>query len=205
MRRSPHQARAVATVEAILDGAARVLVSAGFDGITTNGVATAAGVSIGSLYQYFSNKEELVNAMMERHHARVKALVSDGLREYAGAPADAMITGLIRIILEAQSTDRELYRAMRQQIPRDSRFFKLHEVLDFITELVAMALAARKEELGIGDPYAAAFYVVNAVDGILEAALRRGPPAGDGETLIQEISTLVIGYLKRASQVAPPA
>ena len=55
-RKRPRQERAKATVETILEASARILVKRGFDGFTTNEVATAAGVSIGSLYQYFPNK-----------------------------------------------------------------------------------------------------------------------------------------------------
>ena len=66
-RKRPRQARSKATVDTILDATTRVLVKQGFDGLSTNAVAAAAGVSIGSLYQYFPNKEALVLALIERH------------------------------------------------------------------------------------------------------------------------------------------
>ena len=66
-RKRPSQERSRATVDTILDATARVLIHAGFDGLTTNAVATKAGVSIGSLYQYFPNKEAMVSALIERH------------------------------------------------------------------------------------------------------------------------------------------
>src|SRR6185503_3042990 len=66
-RKRPRQARSRETVSAILAATSRVLVKHGFDGLTTNAVAEAAGVSIGSLYQYFPNKEALVAGLIERH------------------------------------------------------------------------------------------------------------------------------------------
>ena len=72
-RKRPRQARSKATVDTILAATARVLVKQGFDGLTTNAVAEAAGVSIGSLYQYFPNKEALVAALIERHVEEMNA------------------------------------------------------------------------------------------------------------------------------------
>jgi AcrR family transcriptional regulator len=67
MRKEPRQERARATVEAILEAAARILDRQGWGRFTTNAVAEVAGVSIGSLYQYFPNKLALVEAILRRH------------------------------------------------------------------------------------------------------------------------------------------
>ena len=82
------------TVDTILAATARVLVKQGFDGLTTNAVAEAAGVSIGSLYQYFPNKEALVAALIERHVEDMNA---------------AILCELARV---AQPADREAARAV---------------------------------------------------------------------------------------------
>ena len=63
-RKSPVQARSAATVDAILEAAARILESEGFEGYTTNAIAKRAGVSIGSLYQYFPNKDAVTAALV---------------------------------------------------------------------------------------------------------------------------------------------
>ena len=67
MRKEPRQERSRDTVEAIVEASARILGRRGWAGLTTNGVAEAAGVSIGSLYQYFPNKLALVEAVRRRH------------------------------------------------------------------------------------------------------------------------------------------
>ena len=72
-RKRPRQERSRATVETVLEATARVLVKHGFDGLTTNLVAETAGVSIGSLYQYFPNKAALVGALIEKHIEEMRA------------------------------------------------------------------------------------------------------------------------------------
>ena len=71
MRKEPRQARSIATVEAIIEAGAHVLSELGWAGFTTNKVAEAAGVSIGSLYQYFPDKLALVDAIRRRHFDHV--------------------------------------------------------------------------------------------------------------------------------------
>lgn len=70
-RKRPRQARSVATFEAILEAAARILESLGFAGFNTNAVAELAGVSIGSLYQYFPSKEALIVELIRRERAKL--------------------------------------------------------------------------------------------------------------------------------------
>ncbi|MFS6749767.1 TetR/AcrR family transcriptional regulator, partial [Staphylococcus aureus] len=75
VRKAPRQARSRATIEAMLDATARILGERGWAGITTNAVAETAGVSIGSLYQYFPNKLALVEAVRQRHFDEVLAVL----------------------------------------------------------------------------------------------------------------------------------
>src|SRR5580658_10125349 len=92
-RKKPRQGRSLATVDAILDATARVLCTTGYDRASTNRIALAAGVSVGSLYQYFPSKEALVAALAARHMAAMTALVTAKLSEVAKAPmADAVRT-----------------------------------------------------------------------------------------------------------------
>ncbi len=78
-RKVPRQARARATVDAILDAAARLLVEQGYADTTTNSVAEIAGVSIGSLYQYFPNKDALIVALHRRHAQQMHAVMTAAL------------------------------------------------------------------------------------------------------------------------------
>lgn len=91
MRKQPSQARSRATVEAIIEAGAQVLARKGAGGFNTNEVAAVAGVSIGSLYQYFPDKAALVQAIVERHYADILAVLA------SADDAAALVDGLIAI------------------------------------------------------------------------------------------------------------
>ncbi len=74
MRKEPSQKRSAIMVERILDEATRIMEEDGIAGLTTNRTAAGAGISVGSLYQYFSSKEDIVRALAERYSAEITAL-----------------------------------------------------------------------------------------------------------------------------------
>jgi AcrR family transcriptional regulator len=86
-RKKPRQPRSAETVASILEAAAQVLEAAGFEGFNTNAVARRAGVSIGSLYQYFPNKKALTIALIRRETDRFRADAVEALEEATGAAA----------------------------------------------------------------------------------------------------------------------
>lgn len=96
-RKTPRQHRSSTTVEAILDAAARVLDRESLAGFNTNRVAEVAGVSVGSLYQYFPNKSALVAALIDRHQQALADAVERCVHESAASPlaeALAMLAGI---------------------------------------------------------------------------------------------------------------
>jgi AcrR family transcriptional regulator len=96
-RKQPRQERARATVEAVLHAAAELLSSNGYADVSTNGIARRAGISIGSLYQYFPNKDAIVVALFERHLQGVEAVVADSL-EALRDPAVPIRRGIRRLL-----------------------------------------------------------------------------------------------------------
>jgi AcrR family transcriptional regulator len=96
-RKSPRQARALATQDAIIEAAAHIIAKGGLAAFNTNAVAERAGVSIGSLYQYFPNKDALMVALIEQSQrqqlARVKAAVA--------MVGDADLTTIVRMLVRA--------------------------------------------------------------------------------------------------------
>src|SRR5580698_3934439 len=97
VRRRPKQRRALQTVEAVLDAVVRILKREGVKAVTTNLVAERAGVSIGSLYQYFPDKRAIFVVLHERHIEQIDRMVESKLFEHAESPLD----GLIRAMVEA--------------------------------------------------------------------------------------------------------
>lgn len=194
-RKRPRQERSRATVDTILAATARVLVKRGFDGLTTNAVADAAGVSIGSLYQYFPNKEALVAALIERHVETMNSAVLSELTRVAQLPIPEAVRAVIELTIRAHSREPELHRVLTEQVPRVGRMAKLRELEAISHRMVAGVLAARREELAIHDPDLAAFVLVSTIEAIAHRASLFAPERLRDPRLVDEATTLVCRYL----------
>src|ERR1700691_3904285 len=104
IRRQPQQRRARQTVEAILDAVVRILKREGFQAVTTNRVAEVAGVSIGSVYQYFPDKRAIFVALHERHVEEIDRLVATTLLEHAASPLDTLMRAMVEAMIDAHTT-----------------------------------------------------------------------------------------------------
>lgn len=193
-RKQPKQARSRATVDAILEATARVLVEDGYDALSTNRVAKVAGVSIGSLYQYFPNKEALVHAIVEEHTSEMMGLLRDAVTDLADAPLDEAVRSYVRATIEAHTVDPELHRALILQVMHIGAELISH-INATARQLVEGYLALHLDELAITDVKAAAYVLVHAVEAINHAqVLDPDPP--ETEALIEEVSQLVLRYLR---------
>ena len=104
-RKSPVQARSTASVDAILEATIQVLLQVGKDRLTTTRVASRAGVSVGTLYQYFPNKSSLLQAVLKRHLATIADAIELTCEEQKGNTPRQMATALIIAFLEAKMRD----------------------------------------------------------------------------------------------------
>lgn len=116
-RKSPTQERARATVEAILEAAVDLFSSRGYARTSTNHIARRAGVSVGSLYQYFPNKDAVLTELLARHLAAVESAIS-GCLPLIRDPAVPLRDGMRRLLerlREVHDSDPRLSRAIEQQ------------------------------------------------------------------------------------------
>jgi AcrR family transcriptional regulator len=135
-RRVPRQARSQQTVDCILEAATRVFRREGFRG-TTNRVAAEAGVSIGSLYEYFPNKQALLAALAERHVALAEVEVATALVETKSIAT--LLANLQRAILSSQRYPSEALELLskRPQGPLQARAAELrHRALAGISAML---------------------------------------------------------------------
>ena len=194
-RKRPRQPRSRATVDTILEATARVLVKHGFDGTTTNAVASAAGVSIGSLYQYFPNKEALVAALVERHVEDMGRAIVEELAKVATLPLPRAVRQVIELTIRAHAVEPELHRVLTEQVPRVGRLAKLRETDELCHRMVAQLLVARERELAVRDPDLAAFVIVSAIESIVHRAVLMHPHRLADPRLLDEAALLVTRYL----------
>ena len=116
-RKTPTQQRSRQMVEMILDGAARVLAERGYAEMTTNLVAQVAGVSVGSLYQYFANKDALLQALYARHSKHMQRVATSVLADTASRTLRESIGVFTRALLAGHLVDMDLHRALEKHSP----------------------------------------------------------------------------------------
>lgn len=192
-RKFPRQGRSAETVKAIVEAAARILEQGGLGAFTTNAVAERAGVSIGSLYQYFPDKEALIGALIVRETSLLIADFEVGMASTSGREA---LKGLI-----AAAVDHQLRR------PALARLLDLEEArlpFDEDTQLVTRRLhsillstLARPDLPQQPDPYVAAQDLLAIIKGMVDAAGERGEQ--DRCALGERVGRAVYGYLDSAA------
>src|SRR5262249_40494675 len=137
------QARSKDLVEAILAATSRVLVDEGYEKMTTTRVATVAGVSVGSLYQYFPSKEALVAALIDDHIAKMLAILTEAAATLYDAPLDQAIRALVRSILLAHAVDPELHAVLTRNFARVEGFERVATLNMRAREMVTAFLRTR--------------------------------------------------------------
>jgi AcrR family transcriptional regulator len=197
-RKSPRQQRSRATVDAILAATARVLVEAGYEHATTNRVAQAAGVSVGSLYQYFPNKEALVLAVVRRHCDEMVELLAHSALDLADAPIEVAVRSYISAMLAVHRVDPALHRVLVQQAMHLG-LEHLQELQDASRRIVRVWLERHRGEILPRDLDMAAFVLVTAVESLTHVALIEEPAPVDLDALADEIAALVLRYLVGAA------
>jgi AcrR family transcriptional regulator len=198
-RKHASQERSRATVDALIEATARILVKEGFDCASTNRIAEQAGVSVGSLYQYFPGKDALVAAVIDRHREQIRQVARDVLAKAAAQPFKQAVRTIVVAGIEAHRVDPKLHRVLAEQIPRTGR---LEQVETFSRENYALFkayLESHRKELRNVDLDLAAFVCVTAIEALTHTAVLHRPEvlAGEAaETLVDEATRLVVGYLQ---------
>jgi AcrR family transcriptional regulator len=195
VRKAPRQERSRATVTAILDATARVLVRRGYAGTNTNRVAETAGVSVGSLYQYFPGKAALVAALHERHARELLEVLDAALAGAEQRSLEATVRALIHAVLAAHLVDPALHRALEGELAELDRASALDAVMQ---GRVRALLDLHRARIAPRDLDLAARVVMRIVDSLVHAAAIEPPPRPAAAALEREIERAVLGYLGRA-------
>jgi len=206
-RRKPRQARSQATVEVILTAAARVFARSGYAATTTNHVAAKAGVSIGSLYEYFPSKDAILVALTERHVDEAERELGRVLAELGQEclPLDRTITRLVRTMVELHARDPGLHRVLFEEAPLPA---KLRNRVAALETDMAAAVATLLGGHGFAgaDARTAATMAVQVAESLTHRLVLHDVDArGKGwreaaEPHVREISLLLLGYLERKAR-----
>lgn len=146
-RRIPQQERSRQTVERIVAAAARVLEREGDRGATTNRIAAEAGVSPGSLYQYFADRDDLLLEVTRRYVEAFEARMVPALRQ---AAREDVVTGIVTVVgatLDAMEDRAPLLRALMARVPGDRQEEVLRALRARVTDFVFASTARHRPEL----------------------------------------------------------
>lgn len=194
-RRQPKQRRARQTVEAVLDAVVRILKREGVEAVTTNRIAAVAGVSIGSVYQYFPDKRAIFVALHQRHIEEIDRMVESKLMEHAASPLDELMAAMVEAMVDAHAIDPLLYELLLTEVPH-----RAEGTQDFAVRLHGafwLAIASRRHELKTGrDLDQAVFVVTHMVEALSHGAVLRRPPSLSLEAAKKEAVRAVLAYLR---------
>ena len=194
-RKRPRQERSEATVSAALEAAAREFASAGYEATTTNGIAAAAGISVGSLYQYFPSKEAIAVELARRFRAERLAFIRTQLDAVGAKPVESVVRALFASFLKAEGIQPALYRVLIEEVMRTtSGRQELRGYEEKLEALVADALRRVQPPPAIEDVDLAAFMLVRLVLALVHSAAA-DRPRFNTPALLNELTRLVVAYL----------
>jgi AcrR family transcriptional regulator len=201
-RKYATQSRSRATVDALIEATARILVREGFDQASTNRIAEQAGVSIGSLYQYFPGKDALVAAVIDRHREELGEVVRTALEKAANQSLEQAVRTLVIAAMDAHAIDPKLHRVLAEQIPRTGRLEKVETFSRENYALFTAFLKRHSDELRVDDLELASFMLVTTVEALTHSAVLHRPAmlrdAAAMNRLVGETTRLLVGYLRQA-------
>ncbi len=192
-RKLPKQARSQQTVDAILTATARVLVKDGYDRASTNRIAQIAGVSVGSLYQFFPNKQSLFATLRKRHFDELDEVISrmEGLRSL---PLRSAIRAAVDLMIRVHAVDPELHKSLEEEVP-GMDVERNRGIERRLHGLVLSGLEERRAELLPRDLELAAFMVVHTVEALTHGAVVHYPERLTDDRFAEEATDMIVRYL----------
>ena len=201
-RKNPVQQRAFETRDRILVAAARVFTEHGYAGGTTNRIAEAAGLSVGSLYQYFPNKDAILVELVQAHVASSTEMLA---QLFADLPQglEARVRALVVATIGAHAGEHRLHQVIFEEAPRPAAV--LRQLVDGEQRLVAATVAMLEDdpEVDVGDVELAARIAVTTVESLVHRFIAREADALDVDAFADELVAMVVRYLRGGTDGAP--
>jgi AcrR family transcriptional regulator len=200
-RKLPVQARSAATIETLHTAAIQVLTREGLSRCTTTRIAERAGMSVGSLYQYYPNRDALLAAVLEKHLDGIAGAVEHACRRHRGRPTSQMASALVIAFLAAKLRNPEESKAL-YAVAEERGGAEL--VASMHTRMVAAiaALLASASDAHFHDPAMTGMIAFSALVGPVRSLLEGHAPAEFEACLEEQLVLLLTAYLQ-AHQFRP--
>lgn len=192
-RKSPVQARSTASVESILEATIQILLNVGKEQLTATRVAHRAGVSVGTLYQYFPNKSALLQGALRRHLESVAGAMEKACQEER-SPLSQMVTRVVNTFLEAKMKDLKTSVAL-YSVSSDVEGWKIaHQIGERVNKRIVSMLETAREPLQ-KDPQLIASMIQAAMSGVSRKLLESSSPEKHYDLYRQELELMMGAYL----------
>lgn len=198
-RKRPRQARAAATLDILFEATIQVLLDAGVETLTTTRVAERAGVSVGSLYQYFPHKRALLYALNERYLDRLAATLEAACAARHGAPIAEMIAALVTTYWRAKTERAEVTRVLYRSAA-DLDTSALIEAFAARADAATAAMFATAADARFADLAGATRTLLTAIFGTVRAVFERDLPLAEAEDIHRQLIIMATAY---AAATAP--
>lgn len=193
-RKSPRQARAKATVDALLEAGARILTADGYERANVNRIAELAGVSVGSLYQYFPTKDALVAAVIKRHSEQMTETFEKDLGDLATLPTPLAVRAIVRRALVTYSINPKLRKVVREEVPRGETFARTEDFDARLAKVLEGYFAFHAANVRPSNHALAVKLLMTAVESIAARFAIEDPEQLANDEVIDEIAILVLRY-----------
>jgi AcrR family transcriptional regulator len=196
-RKVPKQQRAQFTVDCILRAAESIIMKSGYDAANTNHIAEVAGVSIGSLYQYFSSKEAIAAALVENAVINASEVLRDCLIENMAKPLEDSAHAIIETILETRKQYSFIFLRLPREVPKLGRLSRTVTTEKFLYHTIRAYYQQHRAEIKVDDLEVAMFVSEHIIVGSIDAYLENNSPAITDEQLVQQLSDAFVKYLTK--------
>jgi len=202
-RKLPRQARSRVTFDAIVEACARILDESGLDGVTTTAVAERAGVSVGSLYEFFPGRDAILATLAERRLRALAPEVEAAVETASGLPPATAVRFLIGRLADAVAGERALFRVIVREAPALRDLPATRRAIEVFFELGRAGAARARGRLALPAPAADVWLVGRMVaSAVLEIAFADEDEAGRAP-LVEELARLTFRMLRGRDIDAP--
>jgi AcrR family transcriptional regulator len=203
-RKRPRQARATATLEAIFEATIQLLLSDGLHLLTTTRVAQRAGVSVGTMYQYFPHKQALLYALNERYLVALSTRIEAMCLECRGQPIEVMIETLIDTYWSAKTERADVTRALyRTAVELDNE--ALIEAFAARVDAATTAMLANATDAEFRDPGSVSLALVTVIFGAVRHAFERNLTPTEVRDLQGQVALMCRAYVQTVPTLGPAA
>jgi AcrR family transcriptional regulator len=198
-RRVPRQSRSRETADAIVEAAARVFAESGLERATTTRVAEVAGVSVGSLYQYFPDKNALIEAIFERESRYLEARLVDLVGELGISDIPRVVRAYVELTIQTFEERAVLYRVLLEEVPKVAGLAATQAVDHAAAKRLRLLLELGHHRLAPRNLDIASLLLVRALRYNTIPVLREPLVGERRERYVDELTSLLCAYL-----FAPP-